>query len=256
MQTPALKNSQVAPNNAKKLLEALAQSKVYRQYERTFVEATGLPLALRPVEFFGLPFQGKKNENGFCAFLAGKGSCSLCLQTQGRCANKPGEQPRSLQCAFGLTETRVPVRMGGRVIGFLATGQVFTRPPKAAVFKKSIGRFFAHGSAAEKKAAQLWKQSPSMAPSRYEATVQLLSFFANQLSSLSNQIVTEQANAERVVARLHAAGLAGAFIFGPPVTRSRLYRVRIGPVGGVPEFDQLIARLDALGYPGARLVAP
>ena len=67
---------------------------------------------------------------------------------------------------------------------------------------------------------------------------------------------TAQANAERVVARLHAAGLAGAFIFGPPVTRSRLYRVRIGPVGGVPEFDQLIARLDALGYPGARLVAP
>lgn len=67
---------------------------------------------------------------------------------------------------------------------------------------------------------------------------------------------TAQANAERVVARLHAAGLAGAFIFGPPVTRSHLYRVRIGPVGGVPEFDQLVARLDALGYPGARLVAP
>lgn len=67
---------------------------------------------------------------------------------------------------------------------------------------------------------------------------------------------TAQANAERVVARLHAAGLAGAFIFGPPVTRSHLYRVRIGPVSGVPEFDQLVARLDALGYPGARLVAP
>src|SRR6185312_5834493 len=67
---------------------------------------------------------------------------------------------------------------------------------------------------------------------------------------------TEQANAERVVARLHAAGLAGAFIFGPPVTRSRLYRVRIGPVGGVPEFDQMVTRLTALGYTGARLVAP
>ena len=67
---------------------------------------------------------------------------------------------------------------------------------------------------------------------------------------------TVQEHAERVVARLHAAGLAGAFIFGPPVTRSRLYRVRIGPVGGVPEFDQLVGRLNALGYPGARLVAP
>jgi rare lipoprotein A len=65
-----------------------------------------------------------------------------------------------------------------------------------------------------------------------------------------------RSNAESVVARLQAAGLAGAFVFGPPVTRSRLYRVRIGPVSGVPEFDQLVARLSALGFPGARLVPP
>jgi hypothetical protein len=32
--------------------------------------------------------------------------------------------------------------------------------------------------------------------------------------------------------------------------------VRIGPVGGVPEFDRMVGRLSALGYPGARLVAP
>ena len=65
-----------------------------------------------------------------------------------------------------------------------------------------------------------------------------------------------QAHAQRVVSRLHAVGLSGAFIFGPPVTRSHLYRVRIGPVSGVPEFDRLVARLTALGYPGARLVTP
>jgi rare lipoprotein A len=62
-------------------------------------------------------------------------------------------------------------------------------------------------------------------------------------------------NAERVVARLQAAGFPGAFVFGPPVTRSSLYRVRIGPVDGVPDFDRLVARLGALGFP-ARLVAP
>ncbi len=65
-----------------------------------------------------------------------------------------------------------------------------------------------------------------------------------------------RSNADRVVARLQAAGLAGAFVFGPPVTRSRLYRVRIGPVGAVADFDRLVARLSALGYPGARLVEP
>jgi peptidoglycan lytic transglycosylase len=65
-----------------------------------------------------------------------------------------------------------------------------------------------------------------------------------------------QGHAEQVVARLQAAGLAGAFVFGPPAARGHLYRVRIGPVSGVPEFDRLVARLTALGYPGARLVAP
>ncbi len=55
---------------------------------------------------------------------------------------------------------------------------------------------------------------------------------------------------------LQSAGLAGAFVFGPPAARGHFYRVRIGPVSGVPEFDRLVARLSALGYPGARLVAP
>lgn len=63
-------------------------------------------------------------------------------------------------------------------------------------------------------------------------------------------------HAARVVARLQAAGLAGAFVFGPPAARGHLYRVRIGPVSGVPEFDRLVMRLGALGFPGARLVAP
>ncbi len=196
MQIAALPN-EAAPNGDKKLLESLTQSKLYRQYERTFSEATGLPLTLRPVEFFGLPFQGKKNENGFCAFLAGgKGTCTLCLQTQGRCSKNTGEGPVSIQCPFGLTETTVPVRLGERVIGFLATGQVFTRPARTSTFKKGSRRIFPKGSPAEKKAAALWKQTPFMSPTRYEATVQLLNFFAKQLSALSNQVVLEQENAE------------------------------------------------------------
>ena len=203
MQTNTALPKEVDHGSDKKLLEALANSKVYRQYERTFSEALGLPLALRPVQFFGLPFRGKKNENSFCAFLAaGKGSCASCLQTQARCASHRSGQARSVQCTFGLTETTVPVRLGGRVIGFLATGQVFTRRPQAKLFQKTIRRFFPKGSGPERKAAELWKQTPFMAPSRYEASVQLLNFFARQLSTLSNQIVMEQVHAEPpVIAR-------------------------------------------------------
>lgn len=184
----------------KKLLQLLVNSKVYRQYERTFTEATGLPLTLRPREFFGLPFRGKKNENSFCAFLAeGKGTCRFCLQTQGRFGENTGEQPRSIQCPFGLTETSVPVRLGDRIIGILATGQVFTRTPHEGKFRHAIRHLFVPGSAAERKAVKLWKQTPVIGLTRYEATVNLLHFFANQLSALSNQIALEQANAEPLV---------------------------------------------------------
>jgi AraC-like DNA-binding protein len=90
----------------------------------------------------------------------------------------------------------VPVRVGDRVIGFLATGQVFTHRPDLEKFKKEAARFFPPGSALARKAERLWKQTPVMNPAKYEATVQLLNFFAQQLSELSNQIVLEQANTE------------------------------------------------------------
>ena len=60
-------------------------------------------------------------------------------------------------------------------------------------------------------------------------------------------------NAQHLLERLHAAGLASAFIVSPLEGKSRLYRVRLGPVGSVAEFDQLAARLAALGIPDARL---
>jgi hypothetical protein len=73
----------------RELLGTLRRSKLYRKFERAFTEAIGLPLALRPIKFFGLPFHGKKNENAFCAFLAdGKSSCAFCLQTQCRITGK------------------------------------------------------------------------------------------------------------------------------------------------------------------------
>jgi len=64
----------------------------------------------------------------------------------------------------------------------------------------------------------------------------------------------DPANAERELRRLQAAGLASAFVVPPPAGRSQLYRVRVGPVGSVAEFDALAARLAALGIPDARLV--
>lgn len=59
-------------------------------------------------------------------------------------------------------------------------------------------------------------------------------------------------NAERLLARLRTAGLASAFVLASP-EKSRLYRVRVGPVATVAEYDALVARLEKLGIADARL---
>jgi len=63
----------------------------------------------------------------------------------------------------------------------------------------------------------------------------------------------DQHNAERLLERLQAAGLSSAFIAAPIDGRSHLYRVRLGPIGSVAQFDQLAARLASLGIAEARL---
>jgi rare lipoprotein A len=65
----------------------------------------------------------------------------------------------------------------------------------------------------------------------------------------------DEQNAQRLLERLHAAGLANAFVVSPLVNKSRLYRVRLGPVANVAEFDQLATRLQALGIADARLAS-
>jgi rare lipoprotein A len=63
----------------------------------------------------------------------------------------------------------------------------------------------------------------------------------------------DQNNAERAMQRLRAAGLATAFIAPPSGSKPLLYKVRIGPINEVADFDQLTATLAALGFTDARL---
>lgn len=63
----------------------------------------------------------------------------------------------------------------------------------------------------------------------------------------------DQNNAQRAIQRLRAAGLATVFIAPPSGSKPLLYKVRVGPINDVADFDQLTARLAALGFAGARL---
>ena len=181
----------------RELIDTLRRSKLFRNYEQVFSEATGLPLALRPVDYWQLEHQGKKNENPFCALLAERpATLAVCLQAHEEMIRHTGDLPRTVTCPFGLTETAVPIQLGQRTIGYLRIGQVLRHMPARADTTKVSRELERCGIRFTGEIRKAWDKNPLIPPEKYNAIVRLLTFFAAQLSALSNQLMTERNNAE------------------------------------------------------------
>ncbi len=63
----------------------------------------------------------------------------------------------------------------------------------------------------------------------------------------------DPANAERLAARLRGGGYGKIFVRDDVIAGRRMYRVRIGPVPNVPEFDRIVAALEREGVHDAHL---
>jgi AraC-like DNA-binding protein/ligand-binding sensor protein len=195
MTTPGLDVDGAKEN--RELIDALRRSKLFRSYEQVFSEATGLPLALRPVDYWQLEHQGKKNENPFCALLAERpATLAVCLQAHEEMIRHTGDLPHTVTCPFGLTETAVPIKLGQRTMGYLRIGQVLRHTPARSDTTKVSRELGRNGVRFTGEIRKAWKKNPFIPPEKYNAIVRLLTFFADQLSALSNQLVTEKNNAE------------------------------------------------------------
>jgi rare lipoprotein A len=60
-------------------------------------------------------------------------------------------------------------------------------------------------------------------------------------------------NATKLLSQLRAQGVDKAFVRQDNVNGKPMFRVRIGPIPSVPEFDRIVARLKTLGVADARL---
>jgi AraC-like DNA-binding protein len=180
------------------LIEPLAGSKIYREYERAFSEMTGMPMMLRPVESWQLPHHDKKFENPFCGMLSGKSrSCASCLQTQQQLSETATQEAKTVTCQAGLCDTAVPVRMGDQLIGFLATGQVFRKKPTEAQFNRTTKLLAGWGVKLDaKELRKAYFDTRVISSRQHESVVKLLTIFAEHLSMVSNQIVVREQNAE------------------------------------------------------------
>lgn len=181
----------------KQLVEMLLRSRLFRDYESVFTKATGLPLTLRPLEYWHLAHHGKKNENPFCALLAEHPeTLSVCLKAHESMIQHTGDIPNTVTCPFGLTETAVPVKLGGKTIGYLRIGQVLRKAPQRGDTERVKQTVREYGVRFTGDLRKAWERNPLIPPEKYGAIVRLLSFFAEQLSALIHQIMLERQNTE------------------------------------------------------------
>jgi rare lipoprotein A len=66
---------------------------------------------------------------------------------------------------------------------------------------------------------------------------------------------SDPVNASKVAARIEAAGIGHVYQASISSAGKTVQRVRVGPVSSVAEFDALVARLTAIGFPGARIAS-
>lgn len=64
-----------------------------------------------------------------------------------------------------------------------------------------------------------------------------------------------EANASKLLGQLRGKGVGNAFVRADQLDGKPLYRVRVGPIPSVNEFDKVVKRLRMLGFPDARLAA-
>jgi AraC-like DNA-binding protein len=124
-------------------------------------------------------------------------SCAACLATQDKLATAANQSSKTVECIHGLFETVVPINVGGQVIGFIRTGQVFGRTPTAAGLKRVIkwlAKWNVPLSAASVRTAYFATKVVPL--SRYRSMVGLLEVMAQHLAVISNRLLLQKVHAE------------------------------------------------------------
>lgn len=171
--------------------EALAQSKILRDFQQAFHEATGLALALLPPEV--LAERSVNGDNPFCALLLRQhGGCAACLKLQklAHCRLVGATAPVKLRCCAGLSEVAVPVIPGGRHVATLLAGQVFQRPPTRQEFARVRQRLIEPGGrAALRRIEKAYFQTRVVGRKEFRGAVRLLTLFAQHCAEHVNHSV-------------------------------------------------------------------
>jgi AraC-like DNA-binding protein/ligand-binding sensor protein len=199
------------------LIQRIGKSEMFSEYQAAFEDATGLPLAIRPTEFWNLPHRNRRNENPFCAMMAQSNrTCVACLEVQQRAVEAAKDRPATVTCFAGLSDTAVPVKLGQRRIGFLQTGQVALKQPTQAGFKNIGAKVMEWAPKIDlTRLEEAYLNSKVLTQRQHAAVIRLLEIFGQQLSASANRMTLQDAEAEPPMIRRAKAYIAGHY--GDPV---------------------------------------
>jgi len=180
------------------VVKSLAESPVFRDYERAFVEAMGLPLSLVPAEDVSRTQREVGSINRFCALVgSAPGARAACLECSGRICQRASDGAAVMMCPYGLSEAAVPVRIGREVVGYLRTGQVAGRSPTPAQCDRAVAAAQAGGvTGSESELRSAYAATPVMPVRKLQSVTQILSSFSSHLTLIANQIVLQESQAE------------------------------------------------------------
>lgn len=181
------------------IADKLSQSQILRDYERAFVEATGLPLKFTASGKKRPALRGSLVVNRFCDHMVEtEPGCQMCVEMQSRLANtSAGGETSTATCVAGLVDSSVPVRVGEKVLGHLQTGQVALKKLTPVGFKR-VTEFLKKGGADVdwETLERAYFDTRQIEKKQYDAVVRLLEVFAQHLSLAAEQIATQRDHAE------------------------------------------------------------
>jgi AraC-like DNA-binding protein/ligand-binding sensor protein len=188
----------VEDNLEHRIIEQIQRLELYQSYERAFVEASGLPLRLVSVRGGLVSASDQHHRNPFCELLANQtGSCEACSRTRRDLIQSDEPDHHTSTCFAGLCESCIPIRTGGRTIGFLLTGQVMTEKATPARFARLTRWMREWGvDIDEARLRRAYFATPVMSRKHYRAILDLLTIFAGHLSLLADQLVLRHENSE------------------------------------------------------------
>ena len=173
------------------IYDALARSRLLREFRRGYRDATRLSLKLVPKNAESRYITD--TTNSFCALMrTNAAGCGVCVEVRKKLERRFERKlaPQKVCCFAGMVDVAVPVVIAGKHVATLFGGQVFYQRPGPRQFERLGLQLREWGMKAEiRLAKRAFFQTPVVSPKEFRGAIRLLTVFANQLAESANRLL-------------------------------------------------------------------